>query len=140
MCASIKPGNSVASPRSTTSAPAGIVADAPTATIFPPLTTTKPGMTNISPLPSNNRAAFSTYILSLGFCPSLFVATDSSVTTQTTTKATRLGMDPPDCALRLQRDRNFILSPQKVKTARVLDRQTSLVQPRFDGARHSSRS
>lgn len=62
-------GRSVASPRSITSAPAGIAAAWPTAAMRPPVTTTSPGVTNVSLLPSNMAAAFRTYVLSGGFCP-----------------------------------------------------------------------
>ena len=58
--ASMNPGSSVASPRSTTSAPSGIFASAPTAWIFPPEMTSTPGETMRSALESKRRAAFST--------------------------------------------------------------------------------
>ena len=58
--ASMRPGNSVASPRSITSAPAGSAAPGPMAVIFSPATTTKPGETARSLRPSNIRAALIT--------------------------------------------------------------------------------
>ena len=63
VCASMKPGRRVASPRSIVSAPAGIVALPPTPAIFPSVTTSKPGVERVLLLPSNIRAAFSTYVL-----------------------------------------------------------------------------
>src|ERR1700686_1915586 len=60
VCTSMKPGRSVASPRSITSAPAGSGTPGPTAAMRPPRTTTIPGETTVSPRPSNRRAAFST--------------------------------------------------------------------------------
>src|SRR5579862_7227778 len=68
VCASIKPGSSVASPRSITSAPAGTLAPPPTPTILPSTTTTRPGAASASLFPSNIRAALSTYVLPPGFC------------------------------------------------------------------------
>ena len=57
VCASMRPGRSVTSPRSITSAPAGGCALAPTAVILLPSTTTMPGATTASLLPSKRRAA-----------------------------------------------------------------------------------
>ena len=57
VCASMKPGESVASPRSMTSAPAGMDRSVPTATIFGPCTRTTPLAWSASALPSNSRAA-----------------------------------------------------------------------------------
>src|SRR5580700_11138060 len=51
-----------------TSAPVGIAAPAPTPAIFPSVTTTIPGFTSASLLPSNIRAALSTYVLLEVFC------------------------------------------------------------------------
>src|SRR5262245_41988072 len=59
----MKPGRSVASPRSIVSAPAGIALDPPTATMRPSDTTTTPGETTVSPRPSKIRAAFKTIVL-----------------------------------------------------------------------------
>jgi hypothetical protein len=53
----MKPGRSVASPSSITSAPAGTGALPPTETIFPSLTTTTPGVESLSLFPSKRRAA-----------------------------------------------------------------------------------
>src|ERR1035437_7394956 len=53
VCASMKPGRIVASPKSMTSDPAGISAFAPTPRIVSPNTTTSPGDTTRSPTPSN---------------------------------------------------------------------------------------
>src|SRR5712692_8666217 len=64
----MKPGSSVASPRSITSAPAGAAALVPATTIFPSVTTTTPGVTSALLFPSNSRAAFSTYVLPAAFC------------------------------------------------------------------------
>ena len=58
VCASMKPGESVASPRSMTSAPAGMERSVPTARIFGPCTRTTPLAWSASALPSNSRAAF----------------------------------------------------------------------------------
>src|SRR5258706_4226961 len=60
VCASMKPGRSVASPRSIVSAPAGMAVLAPMPAIFPSVTTSKPGVERVLLLPSNIRAAFST--------------------------------------------------------------------------------
>src|ERR1700687_1008357 len=56
----MKPGSSVASPRSTTRAPDGICALGPAAVIFPFATTTIPRVRSWSDFPSNMRAAFNT--------------------------------------------------------------------------------
>src|SRR6266851_3905352 len=56
----MKPGSSVASPRSTTRAPDGICALGPAAAILPFTTTTIPGVRSWSDFPSNMRAAFKT--------------------------------------------------------------------------------
>ena len=66
VCASMNPGSSVASPRSITSAPAGTLAVGPAAVILPSATTTTPGFTSASPLPSYIRAAFRTIVLFAG--------------------------------------------------------------------------
>jgi hypothetical protein len=58
--ASMKPGRSVASPRSITSAPAGTERPAPTALIVDPSTITTAPATVPSPLPSKSRAALRT--------------------------------------------------------------------------------
>src|SRR5579883_1268664 len=63
VCASMKPGSSVASPKSITSAPAGVSALFPTDRILPSETTTTPGLTSVLLFPSKSRAAFSTYAL-----------------------------------------------------------------------------
>src|SRR5215470_17729351 len=64
----MNPGSSVASPRSITSAPAGSSTFAPTAVILPPVTTTMPGFTSVSLLPSKSLAAFNTYVFLAGAC------------------------------------------------------------------------
>src|SRR5260370_10485188 len=73
----MNPGNSVASPRSIPSAPVGIAALVPAATIFPSLITTTPGFTNALLFPSKSRAAFSTIVLSMGLsaCPCAVAST-----------------------------------------------------------------
>src|SRR6185295_2310869 len=58
--ASMKPGSSVASPRSMTRAPAGMGSPDPAAVIVPPVTTTTAFGTVESPRPSNMRAALRT--------------------------------------------------------------------------------
>src|SRR6185369_14506915 len=62
--ASMRPGRRVASPRSMVSAPAGMAAVGPTATILSLVTTMRPGETMRSDLPSKRRAALRTYVLS----------------------------------------------------------------------------
>src|SRR6186713_1939866 len=56
----MKPGKSVASPRSITLAPAGTARPDPAARIFPPSTITTPSRAAVSPLPSKIRAALRT--------------------------------------------------------------------------------
>ncbi len=53
----MNPGASVESPRSITSAPAGMARSVPTARIFDPWTRTTPLARSVSDLPSNSRAA-----------------------------------------------------------------------------------
>src|SRR5688572_31797587 len=55
----MNPGRRVASPRSTTRAPAGTCRLEPTALIFPPSTITTASRIVESPLPENSRAALS---------------------------------------------------------------------------------
>src|SRR5580692_1697753 len=63
----MKPGRSVASPKSMMAAPGGSAALGPTPTILPSETTTIPGAVRVSLLPSNICAALSTYVLPAGF-------------------------------------------------------------------------
>src|SRR6266487_5743223 len=58
----MKPGRSVASPRSMTRAPAGVAESEPTASMREPVTTTTAGEETVSPRPSNIRAAFRTTV------------------------------------------------------------------------------
>src|ERR1700730_1285573 len=58
----MKPGRSVASPRSMTRAPAGTAESEPTASMREPRTTTTAGEETVSPRPSNIRAAFKTTV------------------------------------------------------------------------------
>src|SRR4051812_34964067 len=58
----MKPGESVASPRSMTCAPWGIARLLPASTILSPWTITTPFVTRVFDLPSNRRAAFSAIV------------------------------------------------------------------------------
>src|SRR5580658_1923970 len=58
--ASINPGSKVASPRSMTCAPSGILLSLPTDWILPSTTTTKPCCTSVPDAESNSRSALST--------------------------------------------------------------------------------
>src|SRR6478735_994449 len=60
VCASMKPGTSVASPRSITCAPAGATTSLPTASMVFPRTRMRPGETSLPLAPSNKCAACKT--------------------------------------------------------------------------------
>src|SRR6202171_2461943 len=88
----MKPGRSVASPRSMVSAPAGTAAFAPTPAIFPSVMTIKPGIDSALLLPSKIRAAFSTYVL-LAFCVCPRAGSTGPATKPTSSQPHDLRMD-----------------------------------------------
>ena len=67
-CASIRPGSSVRSPKSTISASGGCVTAAPTSTMRSPVTSTSPGASILPDSTSSRRAARSTMGFGLGGC------------------------------------------------------------------------